>query len=108
MGAFETIEDLLDFAIERELDAYVSYLELADKVNDQALSELLFLLAQEEQEHKERLELEVMKLGKVVKKHNDISELTVSDYVLEMEEEKKLDLEHVLLYAIQKLSLIHI
>ena len=58
--------DILELAIAREVEAYNFYLALADRVKDQQIREIFESLAQEELEHKAKLELELMKAGKTV------------------------------------------
>jgi rubrerythrin len=60
-------ENTLQFAIAKEIEAYNFFLALADRVADQRIREEFEALAQEELEHKAKLELEVMKLGKTIK-----------------------------------------
>ena len=62
----ESDDEILQFAIAKEIEAYNFYLALADRVADQRIRKVFEELAQEELEHKARLELEVMKLGKTI------------------------------------------
>ncbi len=66
MAEPEYDDETLQFAINKEIEAYNFYLALADRVADQRIREEFEALAQEELEHKARLELEVMKLGKTI------------------------------------------
>ena len=66
MADFVTDDEILELAIVRELDANRFYLAIAAKVKDLELREVLEELAAEEREHKAKLELEVMKTGRVV------------------------------------------
>jgi rubrerythrin len=59
-------DNTLQFAINKEIEAYNFYLALAGRVADQRIREEFEALAQEELEHKAKLELEVMKLGKTI------------------------------------------
>ena len=63
----DSFEDILEFAIHREVQANAFYLALAERMVDPQKQQVFEELANEELEHKERLELEVMKTGKVVK-----------------------------------------
>lgn len=60
-------EDVLQFAIYREVEAYYFYMALAERVSTPWMHKIFTDLAKEELEHKARLELEVMKTGKTVK-----------------------------------------
>jgi len=56
MKNIETLEQALDFAIDREQDACDFYLEWAKKVTDSAISEVFLEFAEQERQHKEALE----------------------------------------------------
>ncbi len=58
--------EVLELAIAREIEAYNFYLALANRVEDQQMRKIFEDLAEEELEHKAKLELEVMKVGKTV------------------------------------------
>ncbi len=66
MSKTDSYEEVLEFAIDREIDANQFYLALADRVDDKEMREIFEDLAQEELEHKAKLELELMKMGKTV------------------------------------------
>ncbi len=58
--------EILEFAIAKEVEAYNFYLALAERVENQQMRSIFEGLAEEELEHKAKLELEVMKSGKTV------------------------------------------
>jgi rubrerythrin len=58
--------EILEFAIAREVEAYHFYLALAERVDNPKIRKVFEDLAGEELEHKAKLELEIMKLGKSV------------------------------------------
>lgn len=66
MEGFESDYDILKFAIDREAKANRFYVALAQRVADPEMREVFEIFAQDELEHKAKLELEVMKRGKVV------------------------------------------
>ena len=91
MQNLETDAEILEFAIAREVDAYRLFITLAERVDDPSVSKVLHLLAQEELEHKEKLELELIKRGIVVKdqggtpsKEGDSLIVTESDQIASM------------------------
>jgi rubrerythrin len=73
MEGFETDEDILKFAIDREAKANRFYVALARQMADPEMREVFEMLAQDELEHKARLELEMMKTGKVVAPEKDVN-----------------------------------
>ena len=66
MAEPESVDEMLQLAIDKEVEAYNFYLALANRVADQRICEAFEELAKEELEHKAKLELEVMKLGKTI------------------------------------------
>ncbi|MHC4758626.1 MAG: ferritin family protein, partial [Planctomycetota bacterium] len=58
--------EILEFAISREIQAREFFLALAKRVARPGVKKVFEELATEEQEHMEKLQLEVMKLGKTV------------------------------------------
>ena len=66
MHKTESYEEVLAFAIDREIDANQFYLALASRVDSKEMRKVLGDLAAEELEHKAKLELELIKTGKTV------------------------------------------
>ena len=66
MAKVNADSEILEFAIAREIEANKLFLALAERVENDAIRRVLHDLAAEELEHKEKLELEMMKLGHVV------------------------------------------
>jgi rubrerythrin len=66
MGEFESDDEILELAIAREEDANKFFLALAARVKNPEMRKVFEELAEEELEHKARLELEIMKKGRVV------------------------------------------
>jgi rubrerythrin len=102
MADFDNIYDILEFAIAREIDANLAYIEMASKAGNRQMRKVFFELAAEELEHKAKLELEMAKIGKVAPSMKDFSDLTVSDYMLEFESGADMDYQEVLTFAIKK------
>jgi rubrerythrin len=60
-------DEILEMAVAREVDANRFYLTLAERVKKPRIKRIFEKLADEELEHKAKLELEIMKTGKVVR-----------------------------------------
>ena len=58
--------EILQFAIGREIQAHAFYTTLANRMADERMGELLLAFAEEELEHKAKLEFELVKRGNVV------------------------------------------
>ena len=96
MDTFDTFEAIVEFGILKERQANRFYLAMAQRVADEAISEMFEELAAEELEHKARLELELMKVGKVVDTSPDTEEIDDSDYILSDSPKLDLDLKDAL------------
>ena len=66
MGKVKSDEEILEFAILRENEAHNFYLALASRVKEPHMRQVFEDLAAEELEHKEKLELEIIKTGKTI------------------------------------------
>jgi rubrerythrin len=66
MGEVKSDEEILEFAIFREMEAHNFFLALANRVKDPQMRQFFEDLAAEELEHKAKLELEIMKIGRTV------------------------------------------
>ena len=66
MAEFFEYDEILELAVAREVDANRFYLALAARAQNPHIRKVLEELAAEELEHKAKLELEIMKTGRVV------------------------------------------
>jgi len=77
MDNFESVDEILDFAIGREIEAIQLYIDLAGKVNKPELRKVLKGFAGEEQEHK--IKLEHAKAAGMVLKDEEVGSLGIAD-----------------------------
>jgi len=96
MGKSAKTEDILEFAIIRELEANKVFKEFARRMNNPAMRGLFEEFAQEELEHKAKLELEIIKIGKVT------TNLKISDYKVYGDIDKNMDYKDALILAMEK------
>ena len=93
----------LEFAIAREIEANRFYLAIAERVASPEIRKVIEGLAQEELEHKAKLELEVMKLGGTVTTDMDTTPVDSSRYIISnVDAPLDMDYKDVLLLAIEK------
>ncbi len=90
MEIFEGDTEIFEFAIAREIEAYEFYTALSERMVDPEKQKMFAELAAEELEHKAKLELEIMKLGKVittidVENTDKVKYEIEGDYVFDME-----------------------
>ena len=94
--------EILEFAIAREMEAYQLYMTLAERVASPEMRKVFEDLAKEELDHREKLELEVMKTGQTVpatpKFNIPEHEYIISDNQLRLD----MDYKDMLLLGIEK------
>lgn len=100
MEKFNSVDEILDFAISREVEANDLYVKLAAMVEKPKLAKLLSDLASEELEHKAKLE--GIKAGKVVINAEEIGSLGIDDYLEKVEPHAKMSYVELLVVAIKK------
>lgn len=102
MQTFETYEAIVEFGVLKERQANRFYLAMAQRVDDEQISRLFEELAVEELEHKANLELELMKMGRVVDTAPDTEEIDDSDYIISKSPHLDMDYSDVLELAVAK------
>ena len=102
MARIKPDTEVLELAISREIDARNFYLALAERLDNPRLSKMLKELAQEEVEHRAKLEMELMKNGIVVNTAPRDGSFQSSDYVVSNDAQINLNLKDLLEICIQK------
>ncbi|NLI98924.1 ferritin family protein [bacterium] len=98
---FNSIEDVLDFAREKEQDAYDFYLELAGRMLDAGMKKLFSELAKQEIRH--RIVITEMRKGNVeIASHPKIKNLELEKALLTTEKSKSLAIENAMLLALER------
>ncbi len=94
--------EVLELAIAKEIEAYNFYLALADRVKDRQMRKAFKDLAEEELEHKAKLELEITKTGRTVAVEQKLLR-PEREYILS-DDESPLDMDYkdMLLLGIEK------
>ena len=100
MENFESVDEILDFAIGREIEAIRLYIDLAGKVNKPEMREVLKDFAREEQEHK--IKLEDAKAVGMVLRDEEVASLGIADDVEGGEFHPDMSYADILLFAIKK------
>lgn len=96
-----SIEEALDFAISEEKGAVQFYTELAESVKSRAISAVLRDFANEEQRHKDKLE-RVKATGALTPVPGKITDLKISDYVVDITPHAGMDYRDALIVAMKK------
>ena len=101
MKQFKTIDDILDFAIENEIEAYEFYKDLASKMDNPKIRQVFLDFAAEEQGHRKLLE-EARK-GKTVNIGGDkIADLKIAEYAVDIVPTPDMDYQAALILAMKK------
>jgi rubrerythrin len=97
---FNTTDDILDFAIQREVEAAAMYRRLADEMARPGMQQVFLEFAAEEDRHKERLEK--VKAGEVPAVSDDkVQDLKIADYALPPQVSSKMTYPEALRLAMQ-------
>jgi rubrerythrin len=82
MGELNTDQEILEFAISKEVEAYYFFLALAERVIEPRMRQVFEDLADEELQHKAKLELEMLKRGITLPDKQMPSARPESDYII--------------------------
>lgn len=98
-------DEIIEFAIAREIEAYHFYMALAGRVESPQIRTVFEDLAKEELEHKAKLELEIIKTGRTIKTEQEPPESTrdYKDYIVS-DSDSLLDMDYkdMLLLGMEK------
>ncbi|HUW20355.1 MAG TPA: ferritin family protein [Sedimentisphaerales bacterium] len=100
MKRFGSVDEILDFAIAREVEANKFYTELAQRMGSPAMREVFEEFAIEELGHK--MKLEAVKGGQIKLKEEQVQSLEIADYVVEEEIRSDMSYADVLVVAMRK------
>jgi rubrerythrin len=101
MNTFGSVDEALDFAISREIEANEFYVELAGRVASPAMKRLFEQFAGEEEGH--RIKLEGVKRDRsLLPAHNRITDLKISDYLVSADPSPDIGYQDALILAMNK------
>jgi len=100
MSRFNTIEEILDFAIKQEIKSYSFYLELADFVEQPEMAKVLTDLALEELKHKAKLE--AVRAGQIIMDEEEVNNLGIAESVNDIEPDAKMDYLEMLIVGMKR------
>ena len=100
MSRFDTIEEVLDFAIKQEIKSYSFYLELADFVEQPEMAKVLTDLASEELRHK--VKLETVRAGQISLDEEEVGNLGIAETVNDIEPDAKMDYIEMLVAGMKR------
>jgi len=95
--------EVLELAIQREVEAYHFYMAVAERVDNPEMRQVLEDFAKEELEHKAKLELEVFKIGYILPTDNQLIVPSNDNYnISNTDSLLNMDYKDILLLAIGK------
>jgi rubrerythrin len=101
MAKFESVGSILDFAIEREDEAWRLYTDLASRMDRREMREVFESFAREEQRHKAKLER--VKAGETPAPSSaKVASLEMSDYLSDVEPKPDMEYQEALILAMKK------
>ncbi len=100
MKKFGSVSEVLDFAINREIEAYKFYMKLADFVEKPEMAKVLSALASEELEHKAKLE--AIKAGGIGIDEEEVGNLGITSHVRNVEQHPKMSYVELLIIGMKK------
>jgi len=101
MDRFGSVDDALDFAIEREEEAAAFYTDLAATVEKSGMSQVFQQFAREELGHKAKL-VAVKEGRKLAPADKKITDLKIGDYLVEVEPTGEMNYQAALTLAMKK------
>lgn len=100
MERFESVEEVLDFAIQCEIESRDFYMKLAERMENPAMQKVFDNFANEELGHK--LKLEAIKSGKMLIVPEKVQSLDIADYVVDVKPQPDMDYADALVLAMRK------
>ena len=100
MSEFETIDDVFDFAIFKEIESHKFYTQWAGQVKKPSIRKMLEELAADEAEHRKKIE--AVRAGTAQMEAGEITSLNVADYVDAIEPHADMDYVDLLIVAMNK------
>ncbi|MCD6660617.1 MAG: ferritin family protein [Lentimicrobium sp.] len=101
MKSFNTIEEILLFAINSEQESVDFYSRLSAQVNNPEMKQIFRQYAHEEMNHKARL-LEIRETGQMEVKTEKVNDLRISDYVVDVMPSPDMSYSDALVLAMKK------
>ncbi len=101
MQQWKSVDEVLDFAIKNEEEAYQFYTDLAGKVDRPWMTDIFKNFAKEELGHKKKLE--AVKSGqRLIKAKEKVLDLKIGDYLVDVVPTEDMDYQQALVVAMKK------
>lgn len=95
------IDEILDFAIDKEQEAHDSYTDLANKADRPGMKDIFTQFAAEEMGHKKKLT--AIKQGKkLMPQAEKVMNLKIAEYVVDVDPSEEIDYQKALILAMKR------
>lgn len=98
---FKSVDEALDFAIQREQESHDFYIDLSKKVTVGGMKQVFIDFAQEELGHKKKVQ--AVKEGKTMLSANKkVADLKIGEYLVDIQPGPNVDYQEALIIAMKK------
>ncbi len=101
MQQWKNVDDILDFAIEKEEEACRFYTDLAKKVKTVGMKQVFEQFAAEEQGHKQKLQ-QIKSTGNLKNETDQVKDLKMADYLADVEPGEHISYPKALIVAMKQ------
>ena len=101
MQQWKSVDEVLDFAIGQEQQAFQFYTDLSARMDRPWMSEIFKSFAQEELGHKRKLE-DIKTGKKLLPSQSKVLDLKIGDYLVDVEPTREMDYQQALIVAMKK------
>ena len=101
MDTFKNINEILDFAMVAEQEAFEFYSELAAKSTNDAIRNVFEQFATEEKGHKSKL-AHIKQVGSFELKSGNVADLKIADYTVTVDAKPNMSYQEALIVAMKK------
>jgi rubrerythrin len=101
MQQWQSVDEVLDFAIGNEEEAFQFYIDLARRMDRPWMSKIFKEFAQEELGHKKKL-LEIKAGKKMISAEKRVLDLKIGDYIVDVKPHEGMDYREALILAMKK------
>ena len=98
---FQSVDEVLKYAIRKEEDAYRLYMDLAGRMEARAMKEAFESFAHEEQMHKAKLQ-KVRDGQRLISAEHKILDLKLGDYIADVEVHESMSYQQALVVAMKE------
>lgn len=96
-----TVDEILDYAIGQEQQAADFYADMAKRAEKGGMKDIFIEFSREEERHRDKLR-EVKQGEQQLSAHQEIIDLKISDYLVEVEADKNISYQDALIVAMKR------